>query len=104
MKYVGYVVLTSAVMKDSAFWDITPYRRWKSADVSEEHRIHLQGRSVRKKINMPTASCILVSMLSYASTLKTDAICSSETSSEFHRATRRCVPEDRKLFKIGSYH
>jgi hypothetical protein len=40
----------------------------------------------------------LVSCLAY-STLMTEAICSSETSVDFQRATRRYIPEDSTLHK-----
>jgi hypothetical protein len=43
------------------------------------------------------ASRALVSCLAYTSTLKMEAICSSETSVDFQRATRRYIPEDRTL-------
>jgi hypothetical protein len=40
---------------------------------------------------------MLVSYFSYPSTLKIEAICSFETSLDFHRTTRHCIPEDRTL-------
>jgi hypothetical protein len=41
------------------------------------------------------AACFaLVSCLAYSSTLKMEAICSSETSVGFHGTTRRYIPED----------
>jgi hypothetical protein len=40
---------------------------------------------------------MLVSCLAYSSTVKIEATCSSETSVEFHRTTRRYIPEDRTL-------
>jgi hypothetical protein len=39
----------------------------------------------------------LVSYLAYSSTLKMEATCSSETSEDFQRTTRRYIPEDRTL-------
>jgi hypothetical protein len=38
---------------------------------------------------------MLVSWLAYFSTLKIEATCSSETSVEFQRTTRRYIPENR---------
>jgi hypothetical protein len=38
-----------------------------------------------------------VSCLAYSSALKLEAPYSSETSVDFHRATRRCMSDDRKL-------
>jgi hypothetical protein len=41
------------------------------------------------------ATCFtLVSWLGYSSTLKMEAPCFSETSIDFRRTTRRCIPED----------
>jgi hypothetical protein len=42
-------------------------------------------------------ACTLVSCLAYSSTLKMEAICSSETSVDFQRTTWRYIPEDRTL-------
>jgi hypothetical protein len=39
----------------------------------------------------------LVSCVTYSSTLKAEAICSSETSINFQRSTRLYIPEDRTL-------
>jgi hypothetical protein len=41
-----------------------------------------------------TNSFLLVSCLTYYSTLKKEATCSSETLDDFQRATRRYIPED----------
>jgi hypothetical protein len=38
----------------------------------------------------------MASCLAYSSTLKMDATCSSETSVDFKRTTRRYIPEDRR--------
>jgi hypothetical protein len=44
------------------------------------------------------ATCFaLVSWLTYFSTLRMEATCSSETSVDFQRTTRRYIPEDRTL-------
>jgi hypothetical protein len=44
------------------------------------------------------ATCfMLVSFLAYSSTVNMEATCSSETSVEFQRTTRRYIPEDRDL-------
>jgi hypothetical protein len=39
-------------------------------------------------------SCVLVSCSAYVSTLKKEAMCSSETTVDFQRTTRRYIPED----------
>jgi hypothetical protein len=41
--------------------------------------------------------CSLVSLLDYSSTLKIGELCSSETSVDFYRTTRRYIPDDRNL-------
>jgi hypothetical protein len=38
-----------------------------------------------------------VSFLAYSSTLKMEAICSSEASVDFQQATRRYIPQERIL-------
>jgi hypothetical protein len=57
------------LMKSTIFWDITPC----------------------------SSSFTLVSCSAYFSTLKMEAICSSETSVETQCTTRRCIPEDGTL-------
>jgi hypothetical protein len=42
----------------------------------------------------------LISYSAYSSTLKIEAICSSETPVDFERTTQRCIPEDRTLHKL----
>jgi hypothetical protein len=87
----------------SVFWDIMPCSLVK-AHVSEEHRLRLQHRSISQagtqhEVGSKLAACfMLVSCLTYSSTLKMDAICSSETCVEFHRTTRHYIPEGRTLF------
>jgi hypothetical protein len=43
------------------------------------------------------ATCLLAGLLNYSSTLKMEAICSSETSGATERTTRRHIPEDDTL-------
>jgi hypothetical protein len=71
---VGSEVLTAVVMKCSVFWDITPCRT----------------------LQLPRAFT-LVSCLAYPSTLKIEAILSSEKSVDFQQTTRRYISEDRTL-------
>jgi hypothetical protein len=47
------------------------------------------------KLNHLASSFTLVSCWACSSTLKREAICSSETSVHFLRTTRRYIPEDR---------
>jgi hypothetical protein len=79
---VRYEVLTAVVMKISIFWDITPCRPLKvNRRFWGTCRLHLY-----------VESC-----LAYSLTLKTEAMCSSETSADFQRTTRRYIPEGRTL-------
>jgi hypothetical protein len=100
--YIGFQVLTAVVMKSPIFWDITPCSPLKvNRRFGEKRRLHLQGRRVSQKINLSEAllaTCLtLLYRLTYSSTVKMEAICSSETSVDFQRTTRRYIPEDRTL-------
>jgi hypothetical protein len=56
---------------------------------------------VNRRSRALLATCfMLVSCLSYSSTLKMEATCSSETSVEFKLTTRRYIPEARTLQTI----
>jgi hypothetical protein len=55
-------------------------------------RFHLQGRRI-----VQFATCLLAGLLNYSSTLKMEAIRSSETSGTNLRTTRRHIPEDDTL-------
>jgi hypothetical protein len=68
--YVGFEVLTPVGMKSSIFWDITPC---SPLEVSR----HFEG-ICQAELCLPPAF-MLVSCLAYPSTLKIEAICSSET-------------------------
>jgi hypothetical protein len=82
-------------MKSIIFWDMTPCsplsfkRRFGGT-----YRLHLQGGI--NKFSLPPA-CLLVFAVLIYSTLKMEAICSSETSIETQRTTRRHIPEDDTL-------
>jgi hypothetical protein len=73
----------------SVFWDITPCSLLK---VSRRF-----GGTFRLAPAELAACFALVPFLAKSWTLKMEAICSTETSVEFQRATRRCIPEDRTL-------
>jgi hypothetical protein len=63
---------------------------------SDIYRIECQAKFQRNGALL--ATCFMnVSCLTYSSSLKMEAIRSSETSVEFKRATRRYIPEDRPL-------
>jgi hypothetical protein len=100
----------------SIFFDITLCISVKfNRHFGEAYRIHLHGdeqanktywiaRSplanlvlFRKVLALLAACFMLVSCTAYSSTLKMEAICSSEMSVDFHRTTWRYIPEDRIL-------
>jgi hypothetical protein len=76
------------------FCDITPCNPLKSNKYfGDRCRLHLQGR----RISQEETSMKLVASrpcLIYFSILKLYATCSSETSVNFQRNTRRYIPED----------
>jgi hypothetical protein len=72
-KYIGFEVSTAVVMS-IIFWDMTPCSP------------------------LLLATCSLAEPIS--STLKMEAICSSETSVETQRTTRRHIPKDETLLQI----
>jgi hypothetical protein len=89
--------------KSTLFWDITPcillkvIRRFGGT-----YRLYLQGRTISRARNQresrwqaERASRLRCS--AYSSTLKMEAICSSETSIDFQRTARRYIPEDSTL-------
>jgi hypothetical protein len=88
------------VMKSTILWDITPCSPLKvSRHFGGTYRLHLQSRRISRGRNQhqvaPTFT--LVSCSAYSSTLKMEAICSSETSVYFQRTTRRYIPDDSTL-------
>jgi hypothetical protein len=93
--------------KNYILWDIPPCiplkvnRRFKGTC-----RLHLQDWRIRQARNqnetaagtpLLTSCFMLVSCLSFSSILKMEATCSSETSVDFQRNTRRCISENRTL-------
>jgi hypothetical protein len=95
---VGFEVLTAVAVKSTIFWDITPCSTLKvNRRFGATYRLHLQGRRIsRAELCLP-AAFLLVSCSSYSSTLKMEAICSSVTSVDFQRITRRYISEDSDL-------
>jgi hypothetical protein len=86
------------LFKNTIFWDITPcrplkvYRRFGGT-----YRLYLQGRRISRASSGFPPAFTLVSCSAYSSTLKIEAICSSETSVDFQQTTRRYIPEDSTL-------
>jgi hypothetical protein len=71
--------------KNPIFWATIPYRPMKVNRLfGETYRLHL------------LAACfLLVSRVAYFSTLKLEAICSSETTADSQLAIRLYIPEDK---------
>jgi hypothetical protein len=88
----GIVPRINLLKKSSIFWDITPCRSL-STDGSEEH-----VATDSKHSPMPATCFMLVYSLAYHSALQIEATCSSETSVNFQRTTRRYIPEGRTLY------
>jgi hypothetical protein len=98
-------------MKSPVFWDITPCRPLKvNGRFGETCTLHLQGRRISQASNQREACSklatwyfllatffTLISCLAYSSTLMMQMTCSSETSVNFKRTTRRYIPENRTL-------
>jgi hypothetical protein len=100
--YVGFEVLAAVVAKSPVFWNITPCSALEvSPRFRGTFRLHLQNRRIRQAVNQrerwQAVLLLLVSCLAYSSTINTEATCSSETSGDFGRSTRRYIPDDRTL-------
>jgi hypothetical protein len=78
--YVGFEVLTAVVMESTIFWDMTPCSPLSA--------------------NRPTF--MLVSGSAYFSTLKMEAISSSETSFDSQLTIRSYIPEDGTLLNFSN--
>jgi hypothetical protein len=93
--FVGFEVLTAVVMKSAIFWDITPCTPLSVNRCFEgTYHLHLQGWEnwfSKKPAWKQVASCWTFF------TLKMEAICSSETSVDTQRTTRRYISEDGTL-------
>jgi hypothetical protein len=87
---VGFEAFTVVVMKIIIIWDVTPCSLLScNRRFGGTYRLHLQGRRL----------LVLAEIIS--STLKMEAICSSETSVETQQTTRRHIPEDDTLPNHG---
>jgi hypothetical protein len=86
-------------MKSTIFWDITPCSPLKvNRRFGGTYCLHLQGRRISRARRLCLSPAYtLVSCAAYSTTLKMDAICSSETSVDFQRTTRCYIPEDSTL-------
>jgi hypothetical protein len=77
-------------MKNTFFWDVTPCSPLRANRLLGRYRLHLQGWKNKLFSLWFLAQLIL-------STLKMEAISSSETSVDPHRTTRCYIPEDGTL-------
>jgi hypothetical protein len=81
-------------MKDAALWDVAPCRSCSNRRFGGTYRLHLQGRKIRERGTSASRWFQTGSSLMDFSTLKTEAICSTETS--VHTRTTR--PENSNLY------
>jgi hypothetical protein len=90
-------------MKSSTLWDITPCSSVKINRRFGRHiTSHLQGRKLSQARNHYGAGnkqgrIHARFLFSDSSMVKMEAIYSAETSVDFHRPTRRYIPEERTL-------
>jgi hypothetical protein len=85
---VRFDVFTAVTMKNAIFWDVASCRPCVNRRFGGTFRLHLQDCSLQ-------TPAYAGSSLADFSTLKIEAIRSSETSVHT-RSTRRHIPEDRK--------
>jgi hypothetical protein len=97
LNYVRCEVFTAVTMKNSVFWDVASCRSYVNRYFGGTYRLHLQGRKIRE-LWTSVSRCLQYaaaagSWLADFSTLKMEAILSSETSVHI-RSTRRHISED----------
>jgi hypothetical protein len=105
--HIASEVLTAVIMKCSVFWYIATCSPMKvNRSFEGTYRLHLHCRRISQARNQREAggklNFLIVPYLAYSSTLKMEATCSSETSTDFHRTTLRYIPEDRTLNNLCS--
>jgi hypothetical protein len=87
-------------LKNVILWDVTPCRSYVDRSFRGTCRLHLQGRKISERGHSLSRwlqlSAQAVSSLADFSTMKMEAICSSETSVHT-RSIRRHIPEDGVL-------
>jgi hypothetical protein len=76
-------------LRSQTRWEEHPTFRRNMSPASSELKSKASRRSAE-----PVSCFMLVTCLAYSPTLKIEATCSSETSVEFKRHTRRYIPED----------
>jgi hypothetical protein len=93
--YVRFEVYTAVTMKNAVFWDVAPCRSCVTRCFGGTYRLHLQGRKIHERgtnVSSLQPSAHAGSTLADFSTIKVEAIRSSETSVHT-RSTRRHFPE-----------
>jgi hypothetical protein len=82
-------------MKNTVFWDVAPCRSCVNRRFGRIYRLHLSGRKIRERGTDVSLQLTAHAGFSLAdvSTLKMEAICSSETSIHT-RPTRPHIPVD----------
>jgi hypothetical protein len=76
--------------------DVTQHSKWKSTDITDECTVpsSVKKKETKQETSNKHSLCLLLASLDYSSTLKMEALCSSETSAHFHRTTWRHIPQD----------
>jgi hypothetical protein len=82
-----------SLLKNAVFWDVAPCRSYVNRRFGGTYRLHLQGRKIRERETSVSMWLHAASSLTDFSTLKMEAIRSSETSVHI-RSTRHHIPED----------
>jgi hypothetical protein len=92
-----FEVFTAVTMKNAVFWDVAPCRSYVNRHFGGTYRLHLQGRKIRHQcfrlVVQSAATCSRWFFARGFSTLKMEAICSSEMLVHT-RCTRRQISED----------
>jgi hypothetical protein len=101
VKYVGFEVFTAVVMKIIIFWDMTPCSLLRfNRRFGGTYRLHLQGRRNKFSNACCLLACWFLLKFFFRPWRWMKAICSSETSVETQRTTRRHIPEVDTLRKV----
>jgi hypothetical protein len=79
--------------------EIQPTFRRNMSPPSSESKNKLSRKQSRSITALFVSSIMLVTYLSYSSTLKMEGTYSSETSVEFQRTTWHYIPEDRTILE-----
>jgi hypothetical protein len=97
-------------MKSPVFWDITPRSPLKvNGRFGGTYRLqlHVPKNKTEQETSVKAGTkqnLTLVPCLGYSWNLTTEEICSSETSVDFQRTTRRYIPEDRTQYKKNTWY